>query len=146
LYALLEDVNAMKSCYEYFKSIPNMDKFGHIPMPKTEYQEDIKQASVSPIELWLVDFAKTHAGSEEVSVSSSVQYTLFTEWCSKRGIKYEVSNVQFSVRLKRLSVGGFGGVIHTKTGNKRIFNVPEVIKHLKIEIDTEDGVTDDNEL
>ena len=144
LYGLLDDVDAMKSCYEYFKSIPDMDKFGHIPMPKTEYQEDIKQASVSPIELWLIDFAKTHAGSEELSVSASAQYTQFMEWCGKCGIKYEINNVQFSVRLKRLSVAGVSNSMSTKSGNKRIFNIPEMIKHFKIEIDTEDGVTDDD--
>ena len=146
LYGLLEDVDAMKSCYEYFKSIPDMDKFGHLPMPKTEYQEDIKQASVSPIELWLIDFAKTHAGSDELSVSSTAQYSQFIEWCSKCGIKYEVNNVQFAVRLKRMNISGVGGVLHGKTGNKRIFNIPEMIKHFKIEIDTEDGVTDDDEM
>ena len=115
-------------------------------MPKTEYQEDIKAASVSPLELWLIDFAKTHNGSEEVSVSSSAQYTLFTNWCSKCGMKYEVSSVQFSLRLKRLNIGGVGDSIHTKAGNKRVFNIQEMIKHFKIDIDTDDGVTDDDEL
>jgi hypothetical protein len=68
------------------------------------------------------------------------------EWCSKCGIKYKVSNVQFSVRLKRLKVAGVSDSISTKTGNKRVFKIQEMIKHLKIEIDTEDGVTDDDEL
>ena len=123
-----------------------MDKFGHLPMPKTEYQEDIKQASISPIEMWLIDFAKTHCGSEELSVSSAAQYTQFMEWCGKCGIKYEVNNVQFAVRLKRMNISGVGDVVHGKIGNKRIFNIPEMIKHFKIEIDTEDGVTDDDEM
>ena len=146
LYGFFKDVNAMKSCYEYFKSIPNMDKFGHLPMPKTVYQEDIKEASISPIEMWLIDLAKTNSSSEELAVSSTAQYTLFTEWCAKYGIKYEVSNVQFGVRIKRMNIAGVGESVHTKTGYKRVFNIPELIKHFKIEIVTEDGVTDDDKL
>jgi len=61
-------------------------------------------------------------------------------------MKYEVNNVQFSVRLKRLNIGGVGNSISTKSGNKRVFNIQEMIKHFKIEIDPDDGVTDDDEL
>jgi hypothetical protein len=56
LYELLGDVNAVKSCYEYFKSIPGMDKFGSLPIPETEYQNDLKEMSISPIESWLKDW------------------------------------------------------------------------------------------
>jgi hypothetical protein len=53
LYSLISDVNVVKTCYEYFKSIPNMDKFNLIPIPSTNYQSDLKELSKSPIEQWL---------------------------------------------------------------------------------------------
>ena len=48
LNEMLEDVNVVKTCYEYFKQIPNMDKFKSLPMPKTEYQNNLKELLVSP--------------------------------------------------------------------------------------------------
>ena len=141
IYKLLDNENVIKSCYEYFKQMPNMDKFRNIPLPKTQYQEDIKEASVSPIELWLIDFAKSHSGSDDVTVTASTMFSLFTSFCSKCGIKYEVSNVQFAVRLKRLNVSGVGDIVHTKHGNKRVMNVPKLIEHFKI--DLTDDLTDE---
>ena len=130
---MLDDVNVIKTCYEYFKSIPNMDDFGSIPMPKTAYQEIIKEASVCPIEMWVKDFAKKNYGSKEVTVSSAAQYTLFTDWCKKCGINYEVNNVQFGVRLARLNIDGVGESKHTKHGYCRVFDVAKLISHFKIE-------------
>ena len=42
LNEMLKDVNVVKTCYEYFKQIPNMDKFKSLPMPKIEYQNHLK--------------------------------------------------------------------------------------------------------
>ena len=149
IYKLLDNENVIKSCYEYFKQMPNMDKFRNIPLPKTQYQEDIKEASVSPIELWLIDFAKSHSGSDDVTVTASTMFSLFTSFCSKCGIKYEVSNVQFGVRLKRLNVSGVGDTIHSKHGYKRVMNVPKLIEHFKIDLTddlTDEPCEDDNSL
>ena len=33
----LKDINIIRTCYDYFKSIPDMDKFEFIPKPMTEY-------------------------------------------------------------------------------------------------------------
>ena len=134
LYALLGDVNVIKTCYEYFKGIPNMADFKNIPMPKTAYQRDIQESAVCPIEMWLKDLATKNHESKELVVSVAVQYTLFTEWCSKCGINYEVSNVQFGVRLKRLNIDGVGERVHGKSGDKRTFDIQKMISHFKINI------------
>ena len=42
----LDDVHVIKTCYEYFKSIEGLDAFGKIPIPSTEYQDDLKEVSV----------------------------------------------------------------------------------------------------
>ena len=49
----LDDVNVVKTCYEYFKSIEGLDAFGKIPIPSTEYQDDLKELSISPIERFI---------------------------------------------------------------------------------------------
>ena len=38
LFDLLGDDDVIKTCYEYFKKIEGMDKFGKIPVPQTEHQ------------------------------------------------------------------------------------------------------------
>jgi hypothetical protein len=43
LHKLLDDVNIVKSCYEYFKSLPDLNKFGSLCIPKTNYQENLKE-------------------------------------------------------------------------------------------------------
>ncbi|KAH9256147.1 hypothetical protein BASA81_005935 [Batrachochytrium salamandrivorans] len=53
LYEILEDQDTIKTCYEYFKSLPGLDKFGSLPIPITEHQETLKEAPISPIELWV---------------------------------------------------------------------------------------------
>jgi hypothetical protein len=40
----------MSSCYEYFKSMEEVENFNRLPIPKTEYQNNLKELSVSPIE------------------------------------------------------------------------------------------------
>jgi hypothetical protein len=134
LYALLDDMNVIKTCYEYFKGIPNMAGFKNIPMPKTAYQRDIQESAVCPIEMWLKDLATKNHESKELVISVSAQYTLFTEWCSKCGINYEVSNVQFGVRVKRLSIDGVGERVHGKSGDKRTFDIQKMISHFKIDV------------
>ena len=52
----MKDTNVIKTCYEYFKNIPDMDKFYKLPLPVTEYHNELKQLSMSPIELFIKDY------------------------------------------------------------------------------------------
>ena len=56
LNEILNDSNVIKTCYEYFKSIPDMDNFNKIPLPSTNYHNELKEMNKSPIESWLYDF------------------------------------------------------------------------------------------
>jgi hypothetical protein len=42
-YEILNDNDVIKTCYEYFKSIPDVNKFNNLRIPKTEYQENLKK-------------------------------------------------------------------------------------------------------
>ena len=127
MYKILEDMNVVKTCYEYFKNIEGLDKFLSIPMPKTEYQEDLKEMSVNPIESWIKDFVTQNAGNGEevVSLQSKETYAEFKDWVKQNGIHYELNNIQFAVRLKRLNIKGIE-VKKTKTCNVTLFNISEL--------------------
>jgi hypothetical protein len=124
MYAMLEDDNAVRSIYEYFKTLPGADKFGKIPLPETEYHRDIKEAQSSPIELWLRHFVFEHSNLAYVEKTSMEQYESFNVFKADSGIQFECSLVAFALKLKNLKIAGVGDVIHTKTGNKRRFDIP----------------------
>lgn len=129
MYKILDDVNVIKTCYEYFKNIDGLDKFLSIPMPTTEYQEELKQLSTNPIENWLSDFVARNAGNGEeiVYLTSKEAYSDFKDWLKQSGMQYELNNIQFAVRLKRLNINGIE-TKHTKNGNKMDFHINELSK------------------
>jgi hypothetical protein len=132
MYAMLEDENAVKSIYEYFKGLPGADKFSKVPLPETEYHKDIKEAQMSPIELWLRHFVTENINLAFVEKSTMEQYEAFNVFKADTGIHFECPLVTFSLKLKNLKVDGVGEVMHTRTGNKRIFDIPKMKGHFKI--------------
>ena len=97
----LDDVNVIKTCYEYFKSIEGLDAFGKIPIPSTEYQDDLKELSVSPIERFIECYImQNRASKNPYIVTSADLFSKFNEWIGKNKIEYNVSIVQFGIRLK----------------------------------------------
>jgi hypothetical protein len=132
MYAMLEDENAVKSIYEYFKGLPGADKFSKVPMPETEYHKDIKEAQMSPIELWLRHFVTENINLAFVDKSAMEQYEAFNVFKADTGIHFECSLVSFSLKLKNLKVDGIGEVMHTMNGNKRRFNVSKMKEFFKM--------------
>lgn len=120
LRQLINDDDVVKTCYEYFKSIEGLDKFGDIPMPITSYQQDIKEASLSPIEVWFKDYVISNSNYVDKSgiaiknILSVELFQSFIEYKISNEINFNINNVQFGVRLKRLNING----LTTKNSNK----------------------------
>jgi len=128
---ILEDVNVIKTCYEYFKNLDGLDKFKALPMPITEYQEDLKQLDINYIEEWLKELVCDYGESTEdiiVEKKSVEFYNAFINWTIQNSYKYDLSPLQFSVRLKRLNINGVS-IKKTKTCNHTILNITEIKKH-----------------
>jgi hypothetical protein len=120
----LADVNVIKTCYEYFKSIPDIKDFKSIPMPVTEYQKEMKEISMSPIESWVKAYTLEHYCEEKpIELLGKKQYQLFTEWCKKCNIDYKVTIQAFGVRLMRLKIVGIKKGKHTMFGQTNIFEI-----------------------
>ena len=122
VYSLLNDKNVIRTCYDYFKSIPKMDEFAKLPIPKTEYQNDLKSLNVSPIQQWVESFTLENSDEEPVTLSSSKIFELFSEWKEINNISYDVSNVKFNVRLTNLKINGIEKGPPTKKGKTKIFD------------------------
>jgi hypothetical protein len=128
-YKMLDDVNVIKTCYEYFKSIPGMDRFGAIPIPKTEYQEDLKELSINPIEEWIKSFVTDYDDDNMIpSYLCTDLFRMFKDWCNSSTMSYNCNMIQFFVRLKRLNLDGVEKK-HTNKGNKTTFDIKKLQQH-----------------
>jgi putative DNA primase/helicase len=144
LHSILDDVNVVKTCYEYFKSIEDMDKFNSIPIPQTEHQNNLKQLSITPIEQWLEAFTIEHHKKESVELLGVEACKLFKNWCKSNGINYDIDARKLGVRMKNLKISGIEKGRHTNKGETKKFDINKLKDHFKIGclIDYDD---DDNE-
>ena len=115
LFGILENKDAVKSFFEYLKSIPDMNKFNNIPTPTTEYHQDLQELSRTPIELFVRNVVE-EATTDDLKYLSKDLFEEFKEFISENKIKYEVNSNQFAVRLKRSISKGID-TKHTKNGN-----------------------------
>ena len=134
MHKFLEDIDVIRTCYDYFKGIEGMDKFKDIPIPITEYQTNLKELSKSPIELWLESFTREHMNDSKecIELLGTEIYDLFKHWCSENGIKYEIDSRKLGVRLTNMKIHGVYKGKHTKKGETKMFNITELKKTLKI--------------
>lgn len=134
LYKLLADTDVIKTCYEYFKSIPNMDKFGDIQIPVSEYHKDLKQLSTSPIESFLKDFVlENYYEKEPITKYGKEMLSLFNAWLKKCGFDYGCNLQAFGLRVKNLNIDGITKGPHSKLGESKIYDIPAMIKHFKLD-------------
>ena len=116
-YNYLNDDNVVKTCYEYFKTVPGVDNFNSIPIPHTEYQETLKLLSKTPIELWLLSFCSMdHKGKNEFT--NEQLYKDFAYFISENNFKYECNSNQFAVRLQNMRLKDIENVRIGKVGTR----------------------------
>lgn len=144
MYNYLDDVDVIKTCYEYFKNYKikividkeeqevDMKYFNKIPLPITEYHKELQSYSTSPIELWVKDWIENYDGDEEeVSRKINEWYCLFEEWKNKSNLKYYCDINKFPVRLGRLKINGVDK-IHTEYYNLTCFTIKTLKEYFGI--------------
>jgi putative DNA primase/helicase len=132
LHEILEDVNVIKTCYEYFKSIPDLDKFNSLPIPITAHQEVLKELGECVIETWLRQFTLDNFEHEFVEMYAKEVFDLFVGWCKENKVDYNINVIKFGVRLINLKIDGVKHGRPTKNGVKRLFNIDELKAHFNI--------------
>ena len=106
----------IKSVYEFFKNLPGCEAFNAIPIPHSEYHNELAELTVSPIESWLKDYTEEfynvegNKANNTIKLRSSACFDLFNEWKSKTRVEYEINLIKFALQLGRLDVKGIGSV------------------------------------
>jgi hypothetical protein len=142
---LLADVNVIKTCYEYFKSIPDMNKFHSLKKPVSEYQENLRELSLSPIEHWLKAFTLENINEDRVELLASETLEYFNKWCSKNGVKYDITSIKLGLKLVNMNIKGILKGNHTRKGNTKFFDIKLLKEHFEINTDDlVDFIQDEN--
>lgn len=128
LHEYLEDINIVKTCYEYFKGILHMDKFMTIPLPKTEYHKQLCELSISPIEGWLLHYVSKNQNVPSTELTSGQIYEKFMDWINDGGFEYKCNSLQLAVRLERLKINGIGKHKY-KTHTATTFDIDALKQH-----------------
>jgi hypothetical protein len=130
-YKYLEDINVIKTCFEYFKSIPDMEMFNKLELPKTEYQEQLKEYSVSPIENWLKQFTYNNINRDFIELKSESILEQFNEWKLANEVEYTCNSLKLMIRLNRLNISGVEKH-KTKSCNVTRFNIELMKQYFQI--------------
>ena len=131
-YKFLNDDDVIKTMYDYFMSIPNIDEFAKIQKPTTEYQQNIQEANVIVPEMWLEHFVRENENEMEVEKLGIDTFNAFQEWRHAHNIKYETNCLKLGVNLSNLKINGIKKGNRTNKGITKIFDITELKKHFKM--------------
>lgn len=125
LYSLLDDIDVIKSCYEYFKDLEGADTYNTLPIPFTEHQRILIEMAITPLERWVINFIEErNDNTEEVTETSKNCFQSFNNWKLETHTNYEMNYNTFCCRLKKNIQG-----IKTKKGrneNETVFDIQKI--------------------
>lgn len=128
----LKNINGIKAFYEFLKARPRIHEFHRIPLPVTEYQENLKEANLSPIESFLIDFVTFNHNKGSMRISSASLFEAFNGWKTNNQVVYEVNNKAFGVRLKNLGFPGMNKGPDTNKGSTWVLDITSLKAHFQI--------------
>lgn len=129
---MIEDVNVVKTVYEYLMNIKGAENFNKIPIPQTEFQNDLKEANRPIVEQWLYNFVIENDGKIEDTLLGSQIFSKFVSWRDTNKIQFEVNAIKLALKIKQLNLEGIKKGVPTNKGNTTIFNIPLLKKHFNI--------------
>ena len=124
LYAMIDDPNFIATYYNYLKNMDISD-FNIRSIPYTEYQQDLQELSVSPLELFIIHIIETNYYESEYKEYAGSIYSDYKQFCKSRGFEYIENSKAFGVRLKRLKLDGFESH-RTRSGAFYTFDVAKL--------------------
>ena len=110
-YAMLDDVNSVKTFYEYLKSIPNMKDFNKLKLPKTEFHQQIKENIKDEYDM--DSWVKTLLANEENTndcyflPNRTKARDLFNHYVDTTGNKKKINEREFICKFAKMKINGY---------------------------------------
>lgn len=95
----------LRTIYDYLVNLDGLDEFFTLPIPKTEYQSDMKDANRSYYELWLEDFVSKSPTTDElgyIELSPTEMIKSFSQYLSDNKINFETNSIKLGLQMSRL--------------------------------------------
>ena len=125
LNQMIDDNNVVKTCMEYFKSIPNVSEFRGLKIPKTEYANSLKEMSKDVFDYFIEHIIEQNLEQEFCKISSNDLFEDFKMFNSKNKFNYDCNKGRFDSRLSRKSPSLIK-TGRTKTQRYKIFNITKL--------------------
>jgi hypothetical protein len=129
----LEDDDVIRTCYDHFKSIPHMDKFRELPLPNTEYQNNLKEGNRDSLDLYMEQFTFCNRSLITTEKTPIEIFRDFINWRDVNNPKYDINKQKLMVRLNNMFRDYISAGKHTETGTNEIFDIVK----LKVKYDIE---------
>ena len=129
LNSLLDNSEVVRTCYDYFKNIKNLDKFNSLPIPKTNYQDNLKLLNYSVPEQFFIDFCSSNDGV--IELDNKELYHLFLNFVESNNIEYKITPLKFGVKISNLNISGISSKRKT-SGMSRIIDINKIKNHFNI--------------
>lgn len=130
---IYENVRTQRTIYDYLMAIPNMNNFGKIPRPETDWLKDNKKLRENHMLLWVEQMVIDNLDVPEKRLSGSEQLELYTKWCKQEGHKYDEPNaISLAVGIKRLNLPGVQSAVRDGNQSKTVYDIFKLKTHFKI--------------
>ena len=137
-YNYMEDVNVVKTFYEYLKTFKHngkdMSSFRDMMNnpPRTEYEMEIRESNMSIPEQFLKNFTYKHINENNVEKTGKEFFETFTKWKDENNIQYQTTPQKLGVSISFLNLKGITNS-HTREGVTKLYNIPLLKEHFKID-------------
>lgn len=131
MYSLLKDQDVKSTIFQYFKTLPGADRFSDLPIPKTEYQQNIQDGNMSIPEQWLRDYV-LDKNNENIELIPTQIFQSFENWKERNGVKYDMNSIKLGVQISNMNIPGILKGQRTKKGVTKIFDVKVLKKHFGV--------------
>ena len=130
-FSIIKNKNYVKYLYDRYKSRPISD-FNPEDMPITDYQQDLQDSFINPIDLWLKYYVSKNINKESVTLTGAQIFERVNEYLKSLGmIKYDTNAIKIGMHLSTLKLSGLTKI--EKSNSKcRIFNFKLLKEELKI--------------
>ena len=132
----------IRTCFEYFKSLPDLENFNRIPIPKTAYQTELKKLSLTPPEQFLIHLCEFHDKLDNVEIPDKEFFKQFQEFLVDNNVDYDTTPLKLGVKLANLKTGAISkGTYTNNKGHSKKYN----LKILRTKFNINDDIFIDEE-